>query len=36
MTVYQENYYGKPWEKQVLTNQLYELLEIYRAITNAE
>jgi hypothetical protein len=29
MTVKQENYYGKPWERQMLTNQLHILLEIY-------
>jgi hypothetical protein len=36
MTVYRENCHGKPWERQMLTNQLYKLLEIYIAITNAE
>jgi hypothetical protein len=36
MTVYQENCYGKPWKRQMLTNQLYKLLEIYIAITSAE
>jgi hypothetical protein len=28
MTVYQENCYGKPWEREILTNQLYKLLGI--------
>jgi hypothetical protein len=36
MTEYQENYYGKPSERQMLNNQLYKLLEIYITITNAE
>jgi hypothetical protein len=28
-TVYQENAYGKPWKRQMSTNQLNKLLEIY-------
>jgi hypothetical protein len=32
---YQENYYGRHWERQMLTNQLYGFLEIYTEINNA-